>query len=576
MKLEELIVLFLDCQTTGSNPRKGSVVEIGWARSASSQEYRFDVSSVNSYLLKQPIGDEIPERIQAITGIGPDELDAGYEPGEVWAELLSTADEIARLNSLQRCPVVIHYAKFETPFLIHLHTRYSPTRGFPFKVICSHVLAKRLFPELPRRSLRAMAGYFGYSLGQARRSKEHVIATARVWQEMLRVLEEKLGIATFERFQQWLDQPMLSTGRERVYPMADEARQDLPDKPGVYRMLRSNGDVLYVGKASSIKKRVKSYFRKSSQHPEHILEMLSQAKQLDVTATGSILEAAILESDEIKRLSPPYNVALSRGERDVWFCSSNLLEFSSKPDAKHRIGPLVSQDAVARLGAISHLVEVDDIPNAGDDDLMVALGIPETYMPDYECARAGFAALLEKYASQFASGKTGLSLKMIANNLWLERLAEKEAESEESDELVLEREKIPMWTPETVCRLFESNIVRGYYELRRARWLVLLSESTIVWEEAGNKKAKRYLILLEKGQVLYHRMINTEETPVPPGHVRSFSDRQRSFDLMTADRLRVITTEIRKAVSSNKWIRLRLSPTNVLDNHALLKLFKWV
>jgi DNA polymerase-3 subunit epsilon len=576
MNLKELIVLFLDCQTTASNPKKGNVVEIAWACSSSSPGSDLDLSSVQTHILQQPLGVEIPERVYRITGIKPEEIFAGDEPARVWAQLIPQAAKIARLNSLEKCPLVIHYAKFELPFLIDLQDRYAATSGFPFKVLCTHVLAKRLFPELPRRSLRAMSGYFGHSLGQYRRSKEHVIATARIWEEMIGVLEKKYHITTFRRLQEWLDQPIQNCRREVVYPMASDERQGLPDKPGVYRMLRSNSDVLYVGKASSLKKRVTSYFRKSIQHPEHILEMLSQAKKLDVTVTGSVLEAAILESDEIKRLSPPYNVALRSGEREVWFCSSDLCEFNLEPSEKYKIGPLLSQDSVARLGLIRQLVLADTHAEVGEEELAAALGIPEEYTPDYDCARAGSVAFLARYRERLANGDKTLALKRFANGLWLERQAEKEAEVEETDELILQGEKVPMWTPETVCHLLESNIVRGFYELRRARWLVLLSEAALAWEEINGKRRSRYLVMFEKGQILYHIASEEEAMPVPTGHIRGFADRQRSFDLMTADRLRVITTEIRKAVAAGRWVRVCLRPNVVLDGNKLTRMFRWI
>lgn len=575
MDLDKLVVLFLDLQTTAADPRKGRVIEIGWARSEYAHECGFDLLSLRSHLLQQPADCEIPQRIQAITGIGPEEIDTSCDPGKAWAQLLSSADEVARSDSLNKCPLVIHYAKFETPFLIDMHTSYSAQRGFPFKVVCTHVIAKRLFPELPRRSLRAMAGFFGYSLGPARRCQEHVKATAFVWMALIGELKARFNITTFEKLQQWLDQPVLTVTAGRTYPMAREVRDDLPDNPGVYRMLRSNGDVLYVGKATSLRKRVASYFRKSTRHPEHILEMLSQAKNLDVTATESVLEAAILESDEIKRLSPPYNVALREEEREVWFCSSDLCEFNSKPSDRYRVGPLVSQDSAIRLGAIRQLIEMENIHEVKDEVLFTALGIPEGYSPDIECAREGLASFLNRYRARLAGGDRRFELTKIANELWLERLAEKEAEIEESGELVLQSEEIPIWTPEKVCHMLESNIVRGSYELRRARWLVLLSEAALAWAEIHNKRDCRFLIMIEKGQVLYRRMTNDVEMPVPSGHTRSFCDRQRSFDLMTADRLRVVTTEIRKAVTSGRWVRVCLRPNVILEGAKLARMFRW-
>ena len=115
-------------------------------------------------------------------------------------------------------------------------------------------------------------------------------------------------------------------------------------------MLRSNGDVLYVGKARSLKRRINSYFQKKSSHAEHILEMLSQAADIDVTDTGSALEAAILENDEIKRLSPPYNKALRSRDRQLWFCDRSLTSFSGRPDDIHTVGPLPSREIVESVG----------------------------------------------------------------------------------------------------------------------------------------------------------------------------------------------------------------------------------
>ena len=80
-----------------------------------------------------------------------------------------------------------------------------------------------------------------------------------------------------------------------------DVRLALPDGPGVYRMLRISGDVLYVGKATSLHHRVNSYFRKQKGIHERTLEMLSQARDLSFVVTESPLEAALLEPDEIKR-----------------------------------------------------------------------------------------------------------------------------------------------------------------------------------------------------------------------------------------------------------------------------------
>lgn len=86
--------------------------------------------------------------------------------------------------------------------------------------------------------------------------------------------------------------------------------KNLPDRPGVYLMKNSLGEVIYVGKAKVLKNRVKSYFQNSKNHSEKVRVMVKNITEFEYIVTDSEMEALILECNLIKKYSPKYNILL--------------------------------------------------------------------------------------------------------------------------------------------------------------------------------------------------------------------------------------------------------------------------
>jgi excinuclease ABC subunit C len=144
------------------------------------------------------------------------------------------------------------------------------------------------------------------------------------------------------------DAPLKGPARIEAY------LKTLPDAPGVYRMLNDKGDVLYVGKAKSLKKRVTSYAR-GAVHSDRLTRMIADTAEMIFVTTASEIEALLLESNLIKRLKPRYNVSY---RDDKSFPNILLREDHPFPQLlKHRgakstkgvyFGPFASAGAVTR------------------------------------------------------------------------------------------------------------------------------------------------------------------------------------------------------------------------------------
>ncbi|MGB5747277.1 MAG: GIY-YIG nuclease family protein [Desulfobacterales bacterium] len=586
--LSELKILALDCQATGANPQKGHLLELGWMSASASHIKKSQAAGVQAYLSHLPLNEKIPLAVSRITGISDDSLTAAETSKNIWQHLMVTVKEVISENQMAVCPTVIHFARFEEPFLKDLHRKNDPESPFPFQIICTHEIAIRLLPDLPRRGLRAIAGYFSHSMPELKRSVDHVVATAFIWKKMTEILNAKPGVTTLDQLGDWLSSAEPTGRSRRIYPMAPEIRLRLPDQPGIYRMLRANGDLLYIGKAKSLKMRVNSYFRPKAPHAEHTLEMLTQARKLDFTLTGSAVEAAMLESDEIKRHSPPYNIALRSRQRKLIFCTKDLSRYATVPDQDCTIGPLPDGKFIDAILTFGHWITRgcrwtdQDLQHRGYE----LLGLPPEPVPDPACLKEGLAIFRDDHRNLQSNQSPLRLLTALGAMFWRLRLEAAEAadmnaeiSSDNNDEEMPsdDSSKERVWTPEAVARSLGYMILHSAHLIRRARWFCLLSESSLAWEASGRPDAFKNLIILEGGSVINQGAIEiAEDIPVPPGFDRTFPRRQKNLSLITYDRLRVLTTELRRLISENRHIELCLGPTVILVNDQLKKALRWV
>src|SRR5918992_4943599 len=134
----------------------------------------------------------------------------------------------------------------------------------------------------------------------------------------------------------------------------------LPEQPGVYVWASVNGDVLYVGKARSLRDRVRSYLGAHGLSPRHDA-LLDEIGRLEVIVTDSVMEALALENNLIKQRMPRYNILL-RDDKNYPYLQLTtsetfprvLVARSVEKNADYYAGPFLPAKLARRTMALSH------------------------------------------------------------------------------------------------------------------------------------------------------------------------------------------------------------------------------
>ena len=133
----------------------------------------------------------------------------------------------------------------------------------------------------------------------------------------------------------------------------EEELKKLPHSPGVYLMRDSHDDIIYVGKAISLRNRVRSYFRESTNKSPKIEKMVTKIARFEYIVTDSELEALILECNLIKEYRPRYNTMLRDDKTYPYICVTTSEEYprlqmvrKMKKDKNKYFGPYTSGQAV--------------------------------------------------------------------------------------------------------------------------------------------------------------------------------------------------------------------------------------
>jgi excinuclease ABC subunit C len=215
----------------------------------------------------------------------------------------------------------------------------------------------------------------------------------------------------------------LAAGRAAIARLAKLA----PSAPGVYRMSDAQGDVLYVGKAKNIRKRVTAYARPTG-HDSRISRMIAATASLEFVSTKTETEALLLEANLIKRLRPRFNVLLRDDKSfpyilitsDHW-APQILKHRGARTRPGHYYGPFASAGAVNRT---INALERAFLLRSCSDSYFEARTRPCLLFQIKRCSApctreidfAGYSELV-KEANEFLSGRSQLVQKEMAGEM---------------------------------------------------------------------------------------------------------------------------------------------------------------
>ena len=286
--LSEVVFVVVDLETTGGPPGADAITEIGAVRVRGGA-----VESEMSTLVNP--GRAIPAQITVLTGI-TNAMVAGAPPvGEALSAFLAWA----RLDG-ESTVLVAHNARFDVGHLRGAARALGLGWSEP-TVLDTLGLARRAWSraDVPDHKLGTLAALVGSPIRPAHRALGDARATVDVLHAALEVLAP-LGVTHLEDLATATD-PVPARRRAKSR-LAD----GLPSSPGVYQFLSAAGQVLYVGSAVDLRRRVRSYFT-AAEKRSRIANMLDTTVQVRAIPTPTEIEARVRELRLIAELDPPVN-----------------------------------------------------------------------------------------------------------------------------------------------------------------------------------------------------------------------------------------------------------------------------
>jgi len=283
----------VDTETTGHSPLQNRIMDIA-AVMISNGEIQDDFHSlINPHQI-------IPPFISQMTKITND--DVANAPEE--------RDIIPKFNEFfknENTIFVAHNANFDYSFISEAYRRISFSDFNP-PILDTLKIARHIFPENQKKGVSSLATLFGIRIRNRHSAYGDAKATAKILVYLLEMLEDEYEIETIEdllAFQNTKNPHYISKLSD--YDFIENKLNTIPEEPGVYYFYNSHKEVIYVGKAKNLRRRIMNYFQAASRSSYKMNELSKHIHDIGWEETNNELSALIQESKKIFELKPKYN-----------------------------------------------------------------------------------------------------------------------------------------------------------------------------------------------------------------------------------------------------------------------------
>jgi DNA polymerase-3 subunit epsilon len=329
--LHEVTFCVVDLETTGGSPIDCAITEVAAVKFRGGH-------CLGTYATLVNPGALIPPGITVLTGITQSMVLPAPRIEQVLPSFLEfTAGTV----------IVGHNIRFDLSFLNAALSRHGHAK-LPHRSIDTCALSRRLFAdEMPNHKLGTLAERLRLDHRPTHRALDDVLATA----DLLHLLLERAGSLGVTGLDDLLELPTV-----KGHPQLAKLRltDSLPRSPGVYRFRDAGGRILYVGKATNLRTRVRSYFRGDERRK--VGQLLRETVSIDHTPTTTPLEAAVLEVRLIHEHLPRFNRQAKTWSRYAYLKLTLNERYprlsvvrTAKDDGALYLGPLATTGAARRV-----------------------------------------------------------------------------------------------------------------------------------------------------------------------------------------------------------------------------------